>query len=225
LRDRAAARWFGLDRPWPPVLRVVAGAGSGWAAVRWGVTEPTPGWARAGAIGVSAIGGLTAPAVARGAGASVVAWWAAASTYGLYLSVPETDHIVGVGAVVVVLVLGSLTSPRQASWLLVAGLDVVLAWAAVRGAPASGPALVAGLSTPGLLIVAPASANVPGPAHALVPAVLRSAALIGLQVGYAVFLARVAARSDTVAVAAAIVGAALVVLVVAARFAVGSQSS
>ena len=96
--------------------------------------------------------------------------WAAASALGLYLGVPETDHVVGVAAVLAVLVLASLAAPGRASWVLVVGLDVVLAWAAVRGAPGGGPALVAGLAMPGLLVVAPLTSHLPGPRRALVPA-------------------------------------------------------
>ncbi len=83
---------------------------------------------------------------------------------GLYLGVPETDHVVGVAAVLAVLLVASLAAPRRASWVLVVGLDVVLAWAAVRGAPAGGPPLVAGLAMPGLLVVAPLTSHLPGPA-------------------------------------------------------------
>ena len=133
--------------PWPPGR--CAGGAAGWAAIRWGVTEPEPSWAPGSAAAVAAAGGLAAPAVARGAGATVVTGWAAASVLGLYLGVPETDHVVGVAAVIAVLVLTSLADPRRASWVLVAGLDVVLVWAAVRGAPAGGPALAAGLAMPG----------------------------------------------------------------------------
>ena len=169
VRSRRTARLFGLDRPWPPVLRAVAGGAAGWAAIRWGVTEPLPAWARGGAAGVSAVGGLAAPAVARSAGATLVYGWASASAAGLYLGVPETDHVVGVAAVLAVLLLASLAAPMRATWVLVVGLDVVLAWAAVRGAPDGGPALVAGLAMPGLLVVAPVTSYLPGPRRAIVP--------------------------------------------------------
>ena len=164
-----AARWLGLDRPWPPVLRAVAGGVAGWAAIRWGVTEPLPGWAPGGAAGVSAVGGLAAPAVAR-AGSVVVFGSAAASALGLYLGVPETDHVVGVAAVLAAVFLASLVAPGPASWVLVVGLDVVLVWTAVRGAPYGGPALLAGLAMPGLLVVAPVTSHLPGPRRPIVPA-------------------------------------------------------
>ena len=224
MRNRPAASWFGLDRPWPPALRVVAGGAAGWAAIRWGVTESIPAWARGGAACVSALGGLAAPAVARGAGAIVVSWWAAASAGGLYLGVPETDHVVGVAAVLAVLVLGSIAAPGRASWVLVVGLDVVLAWAAVRGAPYGGPALAAALTMPGLLIVAPLTSYLPGPSRAIVPTPLQPAALVGLQAGFALVVARVAARTDTITAAATIAAIAVVVLVVGARLVVGSRS-
>ena len=165
-------------RPWPPVLRAAAGGAAGWAAIRWGVTEPEPSWAAGSAAAVAAAGGLAAPAVARGAGAPVVTGWAAASVLGLYLGVPETDHVVGVAAVIAVLVLTSLAAPRQASWLLVAGLDVVLVWAAVRGAPGGGPALAAALAVPGLLVVAPLTSHLPGPRRALAPVSVQPAVLV-----------------------------------------------
>ena len=217
-------RSLGLDRPWPPLLRAVAGGAAGWAAIRWGVTESLPSWARAGAAGVSAVGGLTAPAVARSAGASVVTGWAMASAVGLYLGVPETDHVVGVAAVSAVLFLASLAAPTRASWVLVVGLDVVLAWAAVRGAPVGGPPLVAGLAMPGLLIVAPLTSYVPGPRRAIVPAALQPAAMVGLQAVFAVGIARTAARTDTIAISSILVALGVAVVVAAARLAVGSRS-
>ena len=204
MRSRPAASWFGLDRPWPPALRTVAGGAAGWAAIRWGVTESIPAWARGGAAAVSAAGGLAAPAVARGVGATVVSGWAAVSALGLYLGVPETDHVVGVAAVLVVLVLASIAAPGRASWVPIVGLDVVLAWAAVRGAPDGGPALAAALTMPGLLIVAPLTSYLPGPRRAIVPASVQPAALVGLQAGFALVVARVAARTDTITAAATI---------------------
>ena len=102
------------------------------------------------------------PAVARGVAATVVTAWAAVSALGLYLGVPETDHVVGVAAVLIVLLVASLGARRRASWVLVVGLDVAMAWAAVRGAPAGGPALAAGLAMPGLLVVAPLTSYLPG---------------------------------------------------------------
>ena len=203
------------DRPWPPVLRAAAGGAAGWAAIRWGVTEPEPSWAAGSAAAVAAAGGLAAPAVARGAGASVVTGWAAASVLGLYLGVPETDHVVGVAAVITVLVLTSLAAPRQASWLLVAGLDVVLVWAAVRGAPGGGPALAAALAMPGLLVVAPLTSHLPGPRRALAPVSVQPAVLVALQAGFAVVVARNAPSRDTIVEATTLTVAALVVLVLA----------
>ena len=215
---------MGLDKPWPPVFRAVAGGAAGWAAIRWGVTEPLPAWASAGAAGVSAVGGLAAPAVARGAGARVVAGWAVASALGLYLGVPETDHVVGVTAGLTVLLLASLVAPGRTSWVLVVGLDVLLAWAAVRGAPGGGPALAAGLAMPGLLVVAPLTSHLPGPRRAIASTAVQGAALVVLQACFAVGVARVAARADTIAVASTIAAAALVVLIVGARLIVGSRS-
>ncbi len=209
MRSRPAASWFGLDRPWPPALRMVAGGAAGWAAIRWGVTESIPAWARGGAAAVSAAGGLAAPAVARGVGATVVSAWAAVSAGGLYLGVPETDHVVGVAAVLVVLVLASIASPGRASWVPIVGLDVVLAWAAVRGAPYGGPALAAALTMPGLLIVAPVTSYLPGPRRAIVPTPVQPAALVGLQAGFALVVARVAARTDTITAAATIAAIAV----------------
>ena len=181
-------------------LRAAAGGAAGWAAIRWGVTEPEPSWAPGSAAAVAAAGGLAAPAVARGAGATVVTGWAAASVLGLYLGVPETDHVVGVAAVLAVLVLTSLAAPRPASWVLVAGLDVVLVWAAVRGAPGGGPALVAGLAMPGLLVVAPLTSHVPGPRRALGAGVgPAGGARRRCRQRFAVVVARNAASRDTIA--------------------------
>jgi hypothetical protein len=217
-------RSLGLDRPWPPLLRAVAGGAAGWASIRWGVTGPLPAWARVGAAGVSAAGGLTAPAVARGAGASVVSGWVLASAIGLYLGMPETDHVIGVAAVSAALFLASFAAPARTSWVLVVGLDVVLAWAAVRGAPAGGPPLVAGLAIPGLLVVAPLTSYLPGPRRGIVPPAVHPVALVGLQAAFAVAIARTAARTDTTAIASIIVAVGLAALVAAARLVVGSRS-
>ena len=218
-----AAGWFALDRPWPPGWRAAAGGLAGWAAIRWGVTESLPSWAGAGSAGVSAVGALAAPAVARGGGAALVYGWAAVSALGLYAGVPETDHVVGVAAVSVVRVLASLASPARAGWVMVVGLDVVLAWAAVRGAPAGGPALVAALAMPGLLVVAPLTSCLPGPRRPFVPRTVQPPVLVGLQSGFALVVARSAASADTIALASAITAAALLALVVTARLTVGSR--
>ena len=108
--------------------------------------------------------------------------------------------------------------------MLVVGLDVVLAWAAVRGAPAGGPALLAGLAMPGLLVIAPVTSQLPGPRRPLVPGSMQPAALVGLQAVYAVTIARTAARTDTLAAAATIAALGLVLLVAAARVTVGPRS-
>ena len=131
--------------------------------------------------------------------APVVAGWAAAGVLGLYYGVPETDHVVGVAAMVAVLLLVSFSIAPRPSWVLVAGLDVVLPWAALRGAPAGGPALVAGLAVPGLLVLAPLVGRVPGPRSPLVPRATRSVVLVGLQLVFAAVVARQAATSDTIA--------------------------
>ena len=154
----------------------------------------------------------------------VVFGWAAASALGLYLGVPETDHVVGVAAVLAAVFLASLAAPGPASWVLVVGLDVVLVWTAVRGAPDGGPALLAGLAMPGLLVVAPVTSHLPGPRRPIVPASMQPAALIGLQAGFTVAIARTAARADTIAVASTIVALGLVVLLATARLAVGPRS-
>ena len=143
------------DRPWPLARLDVRGhrlgrrGGAAGGRRSAGASRTGAAWAPGGAAAVAAAGGLAAPAVARGAGATVVAGWAAASALGLYLGVPETDHVVGVAAVLAVLVLASLAARGRASWVLVAGLDVVLAWAAVRGAPGGGPRSSPGWRCPG----------------------------------------------------------------------------
>ena len=110
------------------------------------------------------------------------------------------------------------------SWVLVAGLNVVLVWAAVRGAPAGGPALAAGLAMPGLLVVAPLTSHLLGPRRALVPVSVQPAVLVALQAGFAVVVARNAASRDTIAGATTLAAGSLVVLVVAARLTVGTRS-
>ena len=165
-------------------------------AIRWGVTAPVPPkWAPVGAAVVSAIGGLAAPAVAR-AGSVVVFGSASASALGLYLGVPETDHVVGVAAVLAAVFLATLVRagpgelgagrrPRRR-----AGLD-----RRARGAPYGGPALLAGLAMPGLLVVAPVTSHLPGPCRPIVPASMQPAALIGLQAGFTIVIARTVAPS------------------------------
>ena len=108
--------------------------------------------------------------------------------------------------------------------VLVAGFDVVLPWAALRGAPYGGPALAAGLAIPGLLVVAPIAERLARSWRPLVPPETRGAVLVALQGVFALIVARQGASRGTVALSVLVAAGALATLIVAAGLVGGSRS-
>jgi hypothetical protein len=168
-----AAVLLPLTRPWPPAFRALAGGAIGWVVAAGIVDNPGPAWRVPAAAAVMAAIAAGAPLTARASALGGPPAWGLASAIGLYLGVPETNHILGVGAGVGVLVVAELTGAARADGLTVVALGGVLVWAILEGAVTRQPALVAAFASLGLLVLWPVVRYVPGPARALAPRAIR----------------------------------------------------
>ena len=151
--------------------------------------------------------------------------WALASTVGLYVGVPETDHVLGMLAGLGVLVLAEVTGRARTGALGVVALGGVVVWALLQGAGNRAPALVAGFGTLGLLALWPIVVWRPGPARSLVPRRLRPLLITALQVVDALFIGRRGAVEDSARNVALATAVSSVALVLATRVVVGGRQT
>jgi len=211
-------RWrrpFASD--WPPVIRAVVGVVLGWFVAAWVADVPYSRWGNVAAavtLGVTALG---APVTARVRTLGGPPAWGLASAIGLYLGVPETNHILGLGAGLGVLVLAELTGRCRGDALTVVALAGVLVWAITFGTGGRGPAAVAGYATLGLLVSWPVVPRLPGPRRGLVPAATRPAVLTAVDAVAVVLIGRRGATASSVAEMAVIAALGWVALLVVAR--------
>ena len=170
MRDRANTTTVRRDTvPW--LVRLAAGAVVGWLIADRLVGGDGPSWTGPAAAATLAIAFVAAPGVDPWAGSGVVSGWALATALGLYVGVPETDQIVGVIAVLLVLWGAELAGRARVDWLVVCGLDAVLVLAAIHGAAGRPGALIAALAMLGLLVVAGPVSRLPRTSRSL-PAAL-----------------------------------------------------
>jgi hypothetical protein len=162
-----------LSRRWPAVPRLLVGAGLGWVIGAQLVTTAGPDWRVAAAAAAMAVVTLGAPQTAQAGALGGAPAWALASTIGLYLGVPETGHVLGLGAGLGVLVVAHLAARARSDGLEVTLLGGVLTWAMLQGSVEREPALVGALGTFGLLVSWPVVRRLPGPHRGLAPASLR----------------------------------------------------
>ena len=73
-----------------------------------------------------------------------VAAFGVATAVGLYLGVPETDHVLGVSVGLAVLAVAELTRRLQVDAIVAMAVDSALVWAAVRGAANRASAVIGG---------------------------------------------------------------------------------
>jgi hypothetical protein len=198
------------------------GAAGGWVIADLLVAGDQPAWRGPASAITLAAAALAATRIDRWSDHGVSAGWALAAAIGMYLGVPETDHLVGVVAVLIVVWLAGVTGRLRADFEVVAALDVVLVWAAVRGAAGSGSALLAALALLGLLVLAPPIALLPRPSREPLPPAWRPAALMGLQLVFCVTVARLGGVRTTMTEAAVVATTGLVALGVAAWLAMGT---
>lgn len=182
------------------------------------VTGPqsAPDWQAWAVVGTLAVAGLAAPSADRWAGTGITSGWALAAATGLFLGVPETDHVQGVIAVLLIVWLVELFGLTRVGGWFVAGLDAVLVWSAARGAAGIGGALVAGLACLGMLVMMAPASWLPRPRREVMPTAWRAPALMALQLGFVIGVARIGGVRTTVSEALVVSGAALVVLLVVA---------
>lgn len=176
-----------------------------------------PTWAGAAAL---AIAFVAAPSASRLTVRSPVAALGVVTAGGLYLGVPETDHVLGVAVGLAVLAVAELRHRLQLDTMVTMAVDAALVWTAVRGAANREGALVGGLALLGLLLVAPLVLAGRGRREG---GQWRSAMLIGAQLIFVIVVARNGAvRTDTGA-AAAVAAAGLVGLTITARLVVAGR--
>jgi len=199
------------------------GAAGGWVIADVLVAGDQPTWRAPACAFVLAAAALAATRIERWSDRGVSAGWALAAAIGMYLGVPETDHLVGVIAVLIVMWLAGVTGRLRADYLVVAGLDAVLVWGAVRGASGSSGALLAALAMLGLLVVAPLIAQLPRPVGELVPDSWRAPLLVALQLVFCVTVARLGGVRTTTAEAAVVAATGLVALGAAAWLVIGAS--
>jgi hypothetical protein len=212
-----------LSRPWPGVARLVLGAGLGWLVGAQLVTTLGPDWrVPAAAMAVAAVS-LGAPVTARVNALGGPPAWALASTIGLYIGVPETGHVLGLGAGLGVLVVAVLTGRARSDGLTVVLLGGVLVWAMLQGSVQREPALVGALGTLGLLVSWPVVRRIPGPRNGVAPAAVEPLALTAAHALTVWIVGRRGALESSVTAMTVIVITGNLVLVVVARLLTGGR--
>jgi hypothetical protein len=209
---------------WPPLVRVAIGGAVGWAIAAWIADVPDSAWGNVAAALTMSLVALGAPMTARVRTLGGVSAWALASTIGLYVGVPETNHVLGVGAGFGVFVLGELTGRCRGDALTVVALAGVLVWAITFGTGGRGTAAVAGYATLGLIALWPAVALLPGPRRGLTPAAVRAALLTAVDAVAVVLIGRRGAIVQSVEAMTLTAVLALAALVVVARIVYGSRT-
>lgn len=205
-RPTDAAQW-----PWPALVRVVAGAASGWLIVDALQRAGGPEWRLWVAMGALALVALGAPRLDAWAGRGITSGVALVTVAGLYLGPPETEAIVGLALALGVLWLAEATGRARLDGLIAMLLGAVVVWAAIWGAASRPGATIGGVAMLGLFLVGPLAVSVPGPGPGL-PRPWDSIALVLLQLLFVVGVARTAALMDDAITAAAISGTALAIL-------------
>jgi len=205
-----------LTRTWPPLARLVGGAVLGAVIAQYAVSTDGPAWRVAAAAAVLGVVALGAPATARAATLGGAPAWALATAVGLYVGVPETDHVIGVGVGLAAFVVAELTGRARADGAAVVALGAALVWATLQGAGGREPALLAAFGAFGLLAVWPLVGALPGPRRALAPAPLRPALVAAAHAVAAVVIGRRGAVTDerVDVVLFAVAGLAALVIVV-----------
>jgi hypothetical protein len=198
----------------------VLGAAGGWMIADVLVAGEEPTWRAPACALALAAAAVAATRIERWSERGVSVGWVLAAAIGMYLGVPETDHLVGVIAVLIVVWLAGVTGRLRADFPVVTGLDAVLVWAAVRGAAGSSGALLAALAMLGLLVLAPPIAMLPRPANELVRAPWRAPLLVAFQLAFCVTVARLGGVRTTTTRAAVVAATGLVALGAAAWLAI-----
>jgi len=208
---------------WPGWARAVTAGTVGYSLARWAVPVDGPPW-RAAAAGVTlALVTPTTLLADRWAPRGLWSGLAVLSAGGLYLGVPETDHLIAVAGGLAALLVADVAGRVRMDGLVVLALAAVVVWVGVWGAVSRSGALTAGMALLGLMLVAPAAERLPGPGRAWVPARGQVVALLVLQALFVVGGARLGAlRSE--AIDGAVVGLlGLVVLAWLARLVMGPR--
>ncbi len=176
-----------------------------------------PTWAGAAVLAVAFV---AAPSAGRLTARGPVAALGVITAGGLYLGVPETDHVLGVAVGLAVLAVAELRHRLQVDTIVTMAVDSALVWTAVRGAANREGAVVGGLALLGLLLVAPLVLAGGGRREG---GQWRAALLVAAQLIFVVVVARNGAVRPDAGAAAAVAAAGLVALTVTARFVVAGR--
>ena len=170
-----------------------------------------PSWAAAAALAVAF---AAAPSVVGLMRQRTVAVLGVITAGGLYLGVPETDHVLGLLVGLSVLAIADVRGRVRLDTIIVMTIDAALVWAAIRGAADREGAVVGGLALLGLLLVAPL---VIGGSSRRANPPLAAAMLVIAQLVFVVVVARNGALRPDASGAALVASAGLVGLAVAGR--------
>lgn len=204
---------------WP--LRSSLGAVIGWVAADVGASRRAGGWLPiAAALVLAAVAAVAPSLLALTRGRGVPPGLALGSLAGLYVGIPETEHLFGIGVALAALMVGQWACQADESWPVVLTIGALVIWSAVYGGSFRNGALLAGLSSVGLLVLAPLAARLPGPGR-VVPEPLVAPGLLVAQLMYAVALGRLVGLRDGAIEGLAVAAAATAVLVVATRVILG----
>ena len=176
-----------------------------------------PTWASAAALAVAF---AAAPSASQLTARSPIAALGLATAVGLYLGVPETDHVLGVAVGLAVLTLAELRRGLHVDTIVTMAVDSALVWTAVRGAANRASAIIGGLALLGLLLVAPLVLAGRGRRAG---GEWRAALLVAAQLVFVVVVARNSAIRPDAGAAAMIAVAGLVGLTITARIVVAGR--
>ncbi len=143
---------------------------------------------------------------------------------GLYVCIPETDHLRGVAVMAALLVLVEMTVHGSAAvWPVATAAATLVVWAGAFGGVPRTSSLVAALSMPGVVLIEPVAVRL-GLVGRSVPPVLVAPALLAGQAVFVLFVGRVAGLREQTSVALAIVVASLTALTVGVHLVAGRRS-
>lgn len=209
---------------WSAPVRGAVGGAAGAIAVAMSGRDDVPAWATvAGALVVALVAVNEAETAERWRPWPLGSVALLLATGGVYACVPETDHLRRVAVLVVLAIVVELIVARaELEWTVVTAAAALVVWAGVEGGVFRSSALVAALSTPGVLLVEPIAVRL-----ALVrrgaPAIVVPVLLLGGQAAFALFVARMAGLREQTSVAVAIVALALGALTLGVHLVTGRR--
>jgi hypothetical protein len=216
------AGYVTAERAWP--TRALAALPGGLLIAAAPLVDVDQWWARTVVIVLLAAAAVALPDLARRwDGTGAVGLLLAAGAAGVYLCLPETDHLDYLVPAYLVLGVSEAVVRRPLGPGVALAACGLLCWAVLFGGTPRDGALVGGLACLGLLLLEPVARRLPGAGSAFVGrgALSGVVALTVLQVGYCLAVSRTAGLQTDAWVALAIVAVAAIGLLVATRAVLG----